>query len=168
MYILSFLRRFPPGYGDGCPDPLTLFNTNQDGDVLDVYNARTTPDRYRLVDRAPWDMAFGCVAPGTFDAELGYDANNRLCFILNGGGEIPAVLPNSNNGWRCVCKSIEIHPEYMEDDPGTPQDESWPGTRGCLVIQRSHWQRMLDKYFSDGHGGYRIGEKVKVELKVLT
>jgi hypothetical protein len=156
--ILSFLRRRPPsdpffGYSDPC----TLID--ETGKNIEKVEGRSSPNGFRLSDRSPWDACFACIAPGMYDAVYTWDARGKLCFIVNGGKEIPGVLPNSNHEYRCVVSSAEVHAGYAEDNPATPRNEDNPGSMACCTIKPTQWQT-ITKHF-------KIGEKCKVEIKTL-
>jgi len=158
--ILSFIRRRPPsdpmfGYSDPC----TLID--ETGATIERVEGRSTPNGKRLSDQMPWDACFGCIAPGIYNAVYTWDSSKkpRLCFIINGGKEIPATMPNANHGYRCVVSSAECHAGYAEDDPNTPQNEDNPGSTACCTIKKTQWTTIA-KHF-------KIGEKLKVEIKTL-
>lgn len=163
-YLLSFTRRMTPGATDAFCDPLCVM---KDGEQLDIFNGRTLPNSRRPSDGAYWDRCYSVLALGVYDADLRYRPDGKLWFLINGGKEVPTALPNINHDWRHVATEVGVHGGYAEDDPNTPEDESWSGSRCCPTVQPSHWARMLDKYFSDGQGGYRIGERVKIEIRGL-
>lgn len=158
--ILSFLRRRPPsdpffGYSDPC----TLID--ETGAIIEKVDGRSTPNGMRLSDHKPWDACFGCIAPGIYDAIYMLDNSKkpRLCFIINGGKEIPAVLPNANHEYRCVVSSVECHSGYSEDNPETPQNEDCPGSTACCTIRPTQWSKITSHF--------KVGEKLKLEIKTL-
>jgi hypothetical protein len=156
--ILSFMRRRPPSDPPfGYSDPCTLLDG--EGYALEKVDGRSTPNGFRLSDHKPWDACFSCIAPGTYDAVYMFDSRGKLCFIINEGKEIPAVLPNANHEYRCVVSSAEVHAGYAEDNPATPQNEDNPGSMACCTIKKTQWQ-LITKHF-------KIGEKCKVEIKTL-
>ena len=158
--ILSFLRRRPPSDPPmGYSDPCQLID--ETGETIERVDGRSTPDGFRLSDHKPWDACFGCAAPGIYDAIYTWDNSKkpRLCFVINGGKEIPAVLPNANHEYRCVVSSAEVHAGYAEDNPATPLNEDNPGSTACCTIKKTQWPKITCHF--------RIGEKLKVEIKTL-
>ena len=147
--LLSFLRCRPPSVL-GFPDPVTLFDEQQR--ILESVEGRSTcnPSNPHPDEPPAWDLIYTVVASGVYDAEFNYDAGGRLCFIINGGQEVPTVLPAFKHGWRSVADSIECHCSDTED---------WPGSMACLTIRKSQWPRITQHFI--------IGEKLKIEIKIF-
>lgn len=159
--VLSFMRRRPPSDPPfGYSDPCTLLD--EEGYALEKVDGRSSPNGFRRSDKRPWDSCFACIAPGVYDAVYTWDNHkpkSRLCFVINVGKEIPAVLPNANHEYRCVITSAEVHAGFAEDNPDTPQNEDNPGSEACCTIRGTQWQ-LITRHF-------KIGEKCKVEIKTL-
>jgi hypothetical protein len=155
--LIVFTRTKPPSI-NGFVDP--VFVLDDLGNQLWVFNGRSGPNPKHPKTGKPWDTAYGCAAIGLYEGVWGNDSRGRYCIIINDGKEIPAVLPNMNNGYRCVVKSVEVHCGYAEDNPATAQDESWSGSAGCLTIRPSQWDAFCALF--------KAGEKVKVEIRGLS
>jgi hypothetical protein len=138
------------GYSDPCEFII-------DGKVFGKFDGRSTPNGKRPKDGKYWDLVYGCIALGTYQAKYCHDSNNRLCFVINEGKEIPAILPNPNHNYRHVVSSVECHKGYREDNPDTSNNEDLPGSAACLTIKPSQWDTLCS-YFT-------IGENVVIEIK---
>lgn len=148
--ILSFLRCRPPSV-PGFPDPVTLFDVDQS--VLEIVEGRSGCNAVKPnqpANKAAWDLWYTCIAPGTYDAQYIYDVRNLLCIVINGGREIPTVLPSQAHGWRSVASGVEVHPSDTDE---------WPGSKACPTIRKSQWPRITQHL--------TIGEKLKVEIKLF-
>lgn len=154
--IIQFVRVRPPSI-NGYFDPVSVISA--DGEILDSFNGRSTPNPKHPKTGQSWDTCYGCLAEGWYIGVWGNDSRGRYCVIINEGKEVPAVLPNKNNGWRAVVKGAEVHSGFKDDDPKTPADEAWSGSAGCLTIQLSQWDRFCKLFVP--------GEKVKILVKGL-
>lgn len=154
--LIVFTRTKPPSI-NGYVDP--VFVMDEAHNQLGVFNGRTSPNPKHPKTGKPWDTCYGCLAVGLYDGIWGTDARGKYCIILNEGKELPAVLPNMNNGYRCVVKSVEVHSGWADDNPATPQDEAWSGSAGCLTIKKAQWDAFCALFSA--------GEKVKVEVRGL-
>jgi hypothetical protein len=157
MKILSFIRRRPPsdpvfGYSDPCE--LII-----DDKIIEKVDGRSGPNGRRPKDGKIWDLCYGMLALGIFRAKYQKDNSGRLCFVINDGNEVPAVLPNPNHDYRHVVTKAECHCGYREDDPTTPQNEDLAGSAACLVIRPSHWGRITQHVVE--------GEEVIIEIRGL-
>ena len=150
--LLSFLRCRPPSW-PGYPDPATLYDIDQV--ILEIVNGRSTCNATNPNIPIPgnvWDLSYTTIAPGIYDAVYQYDDStpSRLCFVLNGGLEVPTVLPAFLHGWRSVASSVECH---------CGETDIWPGSKACLTIQTSQWPRITQHF--------TVGEKLKIEVKTF-
>jgi hypothetical protein len=154
--IIKFLRVRPPN-ADGYNDPVSVIGEN---DVLiETFNGRSTPNPKHPKTGQPWDTCYGCLAEGWYNGCWDSDSRGRYCIIIEEGKELPAILPNKNNGWRSVVKGVEVHSGFKDDDPRTPANEAWSGSAGCLTIQVSQWEKFCSLFVP--------GEKVKILVQGL-
>jgi hypothetical protein len=145
--LLSFVRCRPPSV-PGFPDPVVFYDIDQT--VLETAEGRSTcnPKNPKNGEASEWDLKYAVVAPGVYNAEYNYDAGGRLCFIINGGHDIPTILPAARHSWKSFADGIECH---------CSDTEVWPGSAGCLTIRKSQWPRITQHCI--------IGEKIKIEIK---
>jgi hypothetical protein len=155
--LIVFTRTKSPS-NNGYLDP--VFVLNEVGEQLGIFNGRSGPNPKHPKTGKPWDTCYGYTAIGLYDGVWGIDARGKYCIILNEGKELPACVPNSNNQNRCVVKGVEVHCGWADDDPATPQDESWSGSAGCLTIKKAQWETFCKLFVA--------GEKVKVEIRGLS
>jgi hypothetical protein len=151
--IVQFLRVKPPSI-IGYMDPVSVINAEDQ--LLDSFNGRSTPNPKHSKTGQVWDICYGCLSEGWYTGVWGANSRGRYCIILNEGKELPAILPNKNNGWRAVVKGVEVHSGYINDETG----EAWSGSAGCLTIQPSQWDKFCSFFVP--------GEKVKILVKGLT
>jgi hypothetical protein len=151
--LISFLRSSPPS-SMGFGDTVTVYDC--DMAVIRTFSGRSTPNPFHPTNKTPWDLNYSCIQPGIYSGVFTRDAKNRLCIVINGGREIPAILPNPNHGYHHKITGAEIHSGFRDDDPNTAANESWPGSAACCTIAPGQWDDFCKLF--------RAGETVKVEI----
>ena len=125
MKLLSFLRRTVPHSEAVYGDALTVY---LDGEILGAFNGRTWPNPFRPADNAPFDVAYGGVAPGHYGAVFRADHPKfGRCFGIAGGNEVPGLWPNVNHAMRAVVDQVFVH---------RGETAGWSGSAACLTVTR--------------------------------
>jgi hypothetical protein len=152
--LISFVRTRPPSFDLGYCDPCTVY----DGTLTPIktFHGRSTPNPVHPKTGQPWDLCYGCIAPGMYVGEFTRDRSGRTCVVLRAGMEVPAILPNPNHDNRHVVTGAEVHCGYREDDPKTKANEAWPGSAACCTIAPSQWNAFCKLF--------KMHEAVHVEI----
>lgn len=149
MKLISFIRQTPPSdYFKVFNDPVVVL-----ADGTEIYKTpfgRTTPNPAQPKSQKPWDMSYGIIALGMYDAVCIQDAKHGKCLLIAGGKEIPAAMPNVNHEMRHVVSGALVH---------SSDSDMWSGSAACLTIKKSEWNKFISLF--------AIGEVVKVEIGKL-
>ena len=149
MKLISFTRQTAPGnFLKIFNDPVVVLD-----DGAELYRTqfgRTSPNHIQPKTNKPWDTAYGLIALGIYDAFCTQTDTHGKCIVIAGGKEIPAALPNVNNGMRHVVGGALVH---------CSDTDTWSGSAACLTIKKSEWENFI-KLFT-------IGERVRVEIRGL-
>jgi len=149
MKLILFIRQSPPSdpfYGFA--DLVTIFN-----DGTEIYRTpygRTSPNAIQPKTSKSWDIAYGIIALGMYDAVCIQNEKHGKCLLIAGGKEIPAAMPNVNHEMRHVVSGALVHPS---------DTDRWPGSAACLTIKKSEWEKFISHF--------EIGETVRVEIRGL-
>lgn len=149
MKIVSFIRQTPPSnYSLVFNDPVTV--VNDDIQIGKTPFGRSMPNAIKPGSGRIWDMAYGVIALGTYNAVCIQHEKHGKCLRIADGREIPAAMPNINHGMRHVVSGALVH---------SSDTETWPGSAACLTIKKSEWKAFIALF--------SIGETVKVEIRGL-
>lgn len=108
------------------------------------------PNPFRPSDQKPWREAYGWIAPG----EHKYECVNPpakhpewgRCLLINGGGIVPARLPNPNHDGKLVLSELFVHPG------GLGKNRLWRGSGGCTTLEKEVFDRFIT-FFPLGSSG---------------
>jgi hypothetical protein len=108
---------------------------------------RTHPNAFRPSDHARWQDCYADLAPGKLHFECIQHEEYGKCFLLNGGGEVSTLYPDSNNGGRYFAKGCFVHPGGLKS-----ANPNWPGSKGCITIPQANIETYMS-YFDLGATG---------------
>lgn len=160
MYkTIQFLRISTPNSAPMWGDPVTVYDSNgipipriKGVNLVENKNliycmGRTWPNPFKPQNGRSFDLYYGAIALGMYDGEcIGHDKYGK-CILINGGGEVAALYPNPNHGFKHILTEVFIH---------RPYDDNWPGSAGCPTIEK----KSVESFFSL----FRLGEKVKIQI----
>ena len=127
---------------------LTDPNYNKSAD----FPCSTCPNPYRPTDNKPWDMVYGIVAPGQYKAVCTTNDKFGKCLIMNDGGEMLALLPDSNDKGRFIISEVFVHRGgQLSTDP------NWRGSKGCFTLHPDTFDAFI--------GNFEIDEVLDVVLQ---
>lgn len=146
MKTIRFIRRVSPSVETGFPDYAFVFGDNNKI-LFSTQHARTTPNAFKPKTTEAWDKVYGCIALGEHHGEIIQHDKYAKCVLIEGGKELPAILPNVNHDGRSVVAEMFIHSGYSD---------TWPGSAACLTIRKSEWENFI--------GIFSIGETVLIQI----
>ena len=151
MKQLGFTRIMKPLDEPCYSDTVTVWDKPGGIAISKEFHARTWPNPFRPNDHESYLKAYGAIVPGAYPGKC--DAHHILyhkCILINGGGEIPCLWPNTNHGGRAVLTETFVH---------RGSADNWSGSKGCLTIAPSD----ADEFFAL----FADGEEVQIEIKTL-
>lgn len=140
-----FIRQSMPdkperGYGD-------IARVYHDDEIVFECEASTCPNPYTPKGKTRWQDAYTMVCCGVYSYTSTFRKQWGRCLAVNGGLDVPAVLPNNKHNGRCVAKGIFVHRGGSGSSDGL-----WRGSAGCMTIAPASVDAYF-AYFPDGLTG---------------
>ena len=124
--IIDIIRKATPE-ADGFNDHFAVLDNG-----VELLSGRisTEPNPFRPKDKSPWYDVYARIAEGTYKYQCIPDHHKfGRCLLINDGGDVTTLNPNSNRDGGYVGSQIFIH---------TGWSETWRGSKGCLTIPPSN------------------------------
>ena len=104
----------------------------------------TEPNPYKPLNHRPWHDVYARIAEGDYVWKCipDHDKYGR-CLLINNGGIVRTLNPNSNHNSEYMATQIFVHDGYSE---------TWRGSKGCITVPPSS-ELGFFKCFADNETG---------------